>query len=326
MTEDGGCGALTREDVTYGYRLILGRPPESNDVIDHCRGTIATRQDLIAVLLKSEEFTTSNPEYFNCLTFANKLGNRMAVEMHPSAGQLSLLLDCVSKTWTFLGETRPHWSVLSSERFLPGNIDAQEDVFFDSGKADVKQLIDILDYVGEKPEHFETVTEFGCGLGRITNHLADTFTSVIACDISQPHLELAARKSEEFGKRNILYSRVTMPEFGMRFSVDLWYSVIVLQHNPPPVMRAILGRVFSLLRPGGIAIFQVPTFAPHYRFDVTEYLATSLDRSGFDMHVLPLRAIFDVVAENGCRMIDVLDDLRAGGTWVSNMIVVKKPE
>ena len=41
--------------------------------------------------------------------------------------------------------------------------------------------------------------------------------------------------------------------------VDLVYSLIVLQHNPPPVIRLIVRAFLKALNPGGVAYFQVPT-------------------------------------------------------------------
>src|SRR5271169_236009 len=43
-------------------------------------------------------------------------------------------------------------------------------------------------------------------------------------------------------------------------NVDLFFSIIVLQHNPPPVILGILDAAFAGLRPGGLAFFQVPTY------------------------------------------------------------------
>jgi hypothetical protein len=40
--------------------------------------------------------------------------------------------------------------------------------------------------------------------------------------------------------------------------VDLNISIIVVQHNPPPVMAFILGHMLRWLKANGIASFQVP--------------------------------------------------------------------
>lgn len=48
------------------------------------------------------------------------------------------------------------------------------------------------------------------------------------------------------------------PVLGMADSFDLWFSYIVLQHNPRSAIAQILQRALSLLAPGGLAILQLP--------------------------------------------------------------------
>ena len=43
----------------------------------------------------------------------------------------------------------------------------------------------------------------------------------------------------------------TLPEF------DLFFSMIVLQHNPPPLIALMLEKIAARLRPGGVAVFAV---------------------------------------------------------------------
>ena len=71
-------------------------------------------------------------------------------------------------------------------------------------------------------------------------HLSTLFSRVIAVDISIAHLDLCRLKLEEEKVENVelrhmetIRSLDTLPE------VDAFYSVIVLQHNPPPIMAAI---------------------------------------------------------------------------------------
>jgi hypothetical protein len=117
-----------------------------------------------------------------------------------------------------------------------------------------------------------------------------------------------------------------LPDFGMDGAFDLWFSRIVLQHNPPPVIAMILRRAFALLSPGGLAIFQVPTYAIGYRFVVKEYLREVGRQHGIEMHVLPQRAILEIAQQAGCTLLEVREDASAGnpGSWLSNMFVFQK--
>jgi hypothetical protein len=49
---------------------------------------------------------------------------------------------------------------------------------------------------------------------------------------------------------------------------DAFYSKIVLQHNPPPLIGYLLRTLIRSLRRGGVGVFQVPTFYAGYRFDL----------------------------------------------------------
>ena len=103
--------------------------------------------------------------------------------------------------------------------------------------------------------------------------------------------------------------------------IDLWFSRIVLQHNPPPVMAAVLRRVLSRLRAGGVAVFQVPTFRPNYRFRVQDYLALPRNEE-IEMHVLPLAAVIRLAKEADCAVLEILDDNSAGGDLTSNVFAI----
>jgi hypothetical protein len=110
---------------------------------------------------------------------------------------------------------------------------------------------------------------------------------------------------------------------------DLWFSRIVLQHNPPPVIAWLLRTAFDHLAPGGVAIFQVPTHCVGYRFDLRSYLAREGDPA-MEMHVLPQPAVFALAAEAGLRVLEVREDTHLvssnTSTWLSNMFVLRRPQ
>ena len=100
----------------------------------------------------------------------------------------------------------------------------------------------------------------------------------------------------------------------------------MLQHNPPPVILAILERVFARLQPGGIAYFQVPTYRAGYRFVLEEYLREDVGKSEMEMHVLPQSVIMQAAARHGLELLEVIEDpytgMRPGE--VSNTFLLRK--
>jgi SAM-dependent methyltransferase len=231
----------------------------------------------------------------------------------------------VAASWAELGETKPHWSVLSHDEYLPSRIAGSEEEFFASGRVDRDWLVATLARAGRKPGDFTTVLEYGCGLGRVTNHLAECFTRVIARDISGPHLGHARARSAEIGLTNIDYGLALPPDFGMAQPFDLWFSFIVLQHNPPPIMAAILRLALKWLVPRGLAVFQIPTYARQYRFEIDSYLESAPTPGAFELHCLPQSAVFAIAHEADCRIREVFEDSSIGEPdWVSNVIVLEK--
>ena len=107
--------------------------------------------------------------------------------------------------------------------------------------------------------------------------------------------------------------------------MDLFYSQIVLQHNPPPLIMEILGSAFAGLRAGGLAYFQVPTYMNGYRFELETYLK-DLRVHGMEMHAVPQKAIFDLGFEHGLKTLDAQADGSIGhfGEWISTCFLMEK--
>jgi hypothetical protein len=102
-------------------------------------------------------------------------------------------------------------------------------------------------------------------------------------------------------------------------------SIIVLQHNPPPVIAHILRMLLRSLRPGGVAYFQVPTYRSGYTFDSHRYLTDDVTPGAFEMHLLPQSVVFQVVEQEGCAVLEVQPDHWVGRPeWLSNTFLVQR--
>jgi len=237
------------------------------------------------------------------------------------------LFSHVQSVWQQLGETEPHFSVLTSERFQTSKIKDNQTDFYNSGRADVERLLKTLQRNGIDIESLKMCLEYGCGLGRVTYWLAKRFENVVGYDISEPHLNLASEHLKEMGVENVSLRHIKKPgDIGDFPKVDLVYSIIVLQHNPPPIIRLIIRELVRALNPGGIALFQVPTYRVGYRFSVKEYLSDEGTRSEIEMHVLPQNEIFKILAAEQGELLEVLEDGSTGlrGGERSNTFVVRK--
>lgn len=267
---------LTPETVRLAYQLFLGREPESEQMVKYSL-TYVTVERLRAAFLRSPEFRgicqgemrlavtpppPAQPAAIPSLPARVPLdASPLNIEWRADAATATALLAHVRDTWTRLGIEQPHWSAFPEERFRPDRIEANEAAFFASGGNDVAQLLAILRRNGVDPAALPRAFEFGCGIGRVTAHLARAFREVTVCDVSASHMAIAQDKVYDSGARNLAFRLADSAEFGMAAPFDLWFSRIVLQHNPPPIIAMILHRAFALLAPGGVAVFQVPTYA-----------------------------------------------------------------
>jgi SAM-dependent methyltransferase len=317
---------LTREQIIWAYRLLLDRDPESDKSIENA-GAYGTVKKLVYAIVVSDEFGMRNPSLPIDRKYLPAGSPALDVDAKCDAVTSAAFLSRTARTWEILGQERPHWSVLSSDQFSPERIAGSQADFYLSGGNDVAELFATLARAGVDPAGYRTVFEFGCGIGRVTPHLARRFPRVIACDVSASHSRLAAATINAAGIENADIVRATMPDFGMTQPFDVWYCRIVLQHNPPPLIRMILERALKLLTPNGVAVFQVPTYASRYRFSVAEYLATVEEPGSIEMHVLPQREIFAIAQEAGCVPLQVAEDDSIGVPgWISNVFTFRKSD
>ena len=203
------------------------------------------------------------------------------------------------------------WSVLTDSRYRIDQIDDHMREFFDTGRQSAQLLTHALTRNNIDPASIKSVLELGCGVGRVTVHLADQFSRVVGVDISPGHLRAAAQAARMFGKTNIELVHLTRIEAIRDLpKADCLYTVIVLQHNPPPVIKVMLEGLLDRVNTGGIAYFQVPVLAPGYRYEVAEHLAQGGE--DIEQHAIPQHVVFEVLRSRGYEVLEVVPD-----TWVS---------
>lgn len=318
---------VTRDEVVWCYRLLLGREPESEAVVQNqLRAT--SRVDLILGFLTSMEFSNNTPSFTalqSTLTWMEGRPPRIDVDI--GEAKLKAMLERVKEVWRRLGTSAPHWSVMSDQQFMPENIGSNIGRFWASGEEDTELFHRTLQRVGLTDLASKTCLEYGCGVGRMSGPISRLFATLHACDISPPHLEMARRRLRDLGRDNVVFHEMPSDPLARLPRCDVYFSRIVIQHNPPPVMQALVCAALECLTPGGIAVFQVPSYMVGYEFDADAYLAQAFDPDvGFEMHCLPQTAVFSLILEAGCELLELHED-GAGGAprrLFSNTFVVRK--
>jgi SAM-dependent methyltransferase len=250
----------------------------------------------------------------------------LRVEVDASDEQMAQMFEHVTATWGRLGDDEPFWSVISQEQFRGRRTD-ERDAFFELGRSNVAELLDTLRRNGVDPSTLATCLEFGCGVGRVTWLLAGEFTRVVGCDVSSAHLDIARSMLNERSIENVELIQLHDPDDVTALpTADLVYSMIVLQHNPPPVIDRQLRHLLGRLNPGGVAVLQVPTYAAGYSFSIAEYLSNVDANHGMEMHLLPQERVFRAACDASCDMLEVFEDNWTGllPKSASNTFVIRR--
>src|SRR5262249_3864755 len=141
---------------------------------------------------------------------------------------------------------------------LPARFAESEIEFWRSGETEANILAGYLADLGLMQLDEASVLEYGCGVGRVTMPLAEKARQGTAYDFSEPHLALARKRAAALGRTNVQLMQLDNPLDVAFEPCDLFYSRIVLQHNPPPLIGYLLRTLIRALRPGGVGVFQLP--------------------------------------------------------------------
>lgn len=315
--------SVTRDEVFYAYRLILGREPENEEVIGQAMEAKSLAH-LREVFLGSQEFSQKYDEQAGGALHVGRFNDITSddIDISTTPEQLQAMFDRIGRAWRQFGETEPHWSVLTNDAFRQGSLSDNIDSFYDSGYGDIETHLNFLRRA-KLPTSFAKALDFGCGVGRLTLALAHHAKTVVGIDISPPHLELAAERARLENVANASFENIASVNDLDRYKdFDFVFSRIVLQHNPPPVMAALFDKLLAALAPNGTAIVQMPTYMHGRRFSTSEYLAS--EQPAMEMNGLPQPIIFQIIDQAGCKVIEVREDDSAGNAALSHVFCVQK--
>lgn len=203
--------------------------------------------------------------------------------------------------WDALARHDPLWAILSDPMKAGGRWRLAD--FMRSGEREVALLFLQLGRLGIAPRTAAAL-DFGCGVGRLTQALARRFETVVGVDVSARMVELA-RRVNRYGSRvtYVANDREDLAPVALG-SVDFVYSNITLQHIAPDQAVRYIREFLRVLRPGGIAVFQVPS-----------HLHAADQRETRPMPDEAYRAAIHCLA-------DALPDVRAGAELVLPVEVV----
>ena len=143
------------------------------------------------------------------------------------------LLDHVKENWNHLAKSFPYWSVLTD----PDYKDGPNSRFWESGVGTSTVICSDLKCIGLNPSEL-SACEVGSGVGRLLAPMNKCCKSATGYDISQTMVDLCKQNFPEIPCN--VYHGSLPPR-----SYDFVFSAIVLQHNPPPLIKSMLEDMFQ---------------------------------------------------------------------------------
>jgi SAM-dependent methyltransferase len=162
--------------------------------------------------------------------------------------------------WDRFGSMDPLWAVLSDPAKRHGRWSVVE--FFESGRTEVDRVMTKIRAALAPDSRLDRggkALDFGCGVGRATQALCQHFDECHGVDIARSMIE-KARGYNSFPDRchYRVIDREDLADFASS-SFDFVYTAHVLQHMEPRYAHGYLAEFLRILKPGGVAMFELTT-------------------------------------------------------------------
>jgi SAM-dependent methyltransferase len=165
-------------------------------------------------------------------------------------------LETLRSHWDRLGASDPLWSVLTTPGRRFGGWDEAE--FFQTGVQEITRVFAELDDLGVVVAPGRAL-DFGCGVGRLTNALAERFKRVDAVDIAPSMLAEARRRFQANPRMHFHLLADDSLSLFPAGTFDFIYSAHVTQHMEPRYCRCYVGEFIRVLAPDGVAVLEMTT-------------------------------------------------------------------
>jgi len=242
----------------------------------------------------------------------------------------------IQKDWDTLGREDPLWAILTDDSKRGGQWNSEE--FFATGRTEIALALESLTALGVTVRRGRAL-DFGCGVGRLTQALAEHFARVDGVDVAPSMIARARQWDSSDGRCQFILNESEDLRPLQNNHYDFIYSAITLQHIERPLIRGYLRAMIRKLAPGGVLLFQLPSepaTRPKGWKKVKVLLPSALLRiidvwrhgaqARMQMHGLGREEVETLLREGGCRVAGVTPDGSAGATWIGyRYCAVKEP-
>ena len=197
----------------------------------------------------------------------------------------------------------------------------EPDEFFQTG---VTFTQDLMQFVHAQPIRLasHTALDFGCGVGRLTQSLANYFDRVVGVDIAPSMIKLADAYNRHGDRCDYIMNESHDLRCFQDGRFDFVISHITLQHMAPRYSTAYVREFARVLAPGGIVVFQIPSERTARRRASSNAAARPTpslahDDPPMEMHGVPRRKVENILEAGELTILDVSGNSSAGPDWIS---------
>jgi len=241
----------------------------------------------------------------------------------------------LQRNWNGFGKLSPFKAILAS-------CDGDIAEFFATGEKEMALVMEYIESLGINVPRRKSL-DFGCGVGRLTQPLANYFDEVYGVDIAPSILELANRFNHHEDKCKYYLNETDDLKLFPDNTFDFIYSNYVLQHMEPRYSKKYIKEFLRILVPHGLLIFQQPSeqiLSSNVTSKSSKRLIKAVTRKTLsllgikkkrpegpkmEMYVIKREDILNLLKENGAKIIDITQN-KMGQTkvWLSVRYCVTK--
>lgn len=244
--------------------------------------------------------------------------------------------------WEKIAQIDPLWAVCTDPLKKGGKWQIND--LFAQGEKEIRTVLGHISSLGLSIDRAGIALDFGCGVGRLTQSLAERFRFCYGIDISPTMIRLANQYNKSKPKCKYL---VNDAERVSSFKNDFFsfiYSSITLQHMQTKLAKNYLKEFLRVLRPGGILVFNLPSkdkrnLSMMERFRSGLILRTriklllrstglfrniTVNEQLMQMHCLPERKVRAVIEKSKGRVIDIQTTNTASPDFNGNLLYLKE--
>jgi SAM-dependent methyltransferase len=229
----------------------------------------------------------------------------------------------VRTSWEAFARHDPLWAIVSVPAKRGNRWNLGE--FFRNGAIELRHAFNGLRAGGIAVPRGRAL-DFGCGVGRLTQAIAERFDEVDGVDIS-PSMIAQAKQYNRHGERVRYHesaaARLPFPDA----TFDFVFTKIVLQHVAVDLQRTYVREFLRVAKDGGLVVFQAVARALSGQGGHAESPVETPDGTyTIDMNVFPRHDVEATLAAAGGRLVHSFTDESAGDAYESRFYAaVRQP-